>query len=122
MGKIKILLILAVLGLIVFAAWQVGAAVIANMSFQEDIRDLAAQAGTHVGFVIPRSDEQVTQVVIQKAAERGIELAPAQITVRRTQNGELSTWYLAADYTVPVSLGITSFRLHFTPSSDRSGI
>ena len=122
MRIIKVLLVLAVLGLVVFSAWQIGAAVIENMIFQEDIRDLAAQAGTHVGVVIPRSDEQVTQVVIQKAGEHGIELAPAQITVRRTQNGELSTWYLAADYTVPVNLGVASFRLHFTPTSDRSGI
>lgn len=119
MQQIKVLLTLVALVLIVVTAWQVGAAEIANLNFQEEIRDLAAQAGTHVGVVIPRSEDQVTQVVIQKAGEHGIELAADQVTVKRTRNGELSTWYLAADYRVPINLWIVSFRLHFTPSSNK---
>ena len=119
MQTIKVTLILAVLALVAFAAWQIGAAEIANLNLQEDIRNLAAQAGTHVGFVAPRSEEQETQAVIQKAGEHGIKLAPQQITVQRTHNGELSTWYLKADYTVPINLVIVSFQLHFTPASDK---
>ena len=110
---------LAVLALVAVAAWQIGGAEIANLNFQEDIRDLAAQAGTHTGVVVPRSEQQETQAVIQKAGDHGIQLAPEQVTVQRTHNGELSTWYLKAEYTVPINLGITSFHLHFTPASDK---
>ena len=120
MRRIKVLLGLAILLVIAVSAWQIGAAETANLNFQEDIRDMASQAGTHTGVVAPSSDEQVTENLIRKAREHGIELTPAQITVKRTHNGEFSTWYLAADYTVPINLGITSFRLHFTPSSARS--
>jgi hypothetical protein len=122
MQRIKGILILAVLALVAVVAWQIGSAEIANLNFQEDIRNLAAQAGTHVGFVAPRTEEQETQAVIQKAGEYGIQLAPKQVTVQRTHNGELSTWYLKADYTVPINLGIASFQLHFRPASDKSGI
>lgn len=122
MQTIKVTLMLAVLAFVAFGAWQIGAAEVANLNFQEDIRNLAAQAGTHVGFVAPRSEEQETQAVIQKAGDHGIQLAPEQVTVQSAHNGEQSTWYLKADYSVPIDLGITSFRLHFTPASDRNGI
>jgi hypothetical protein len=122
MPRIKILLGLAILGLALVAGWQIGAAELANVNFQEDLRDMASQAGAHVGVVAPSSDEQVTRTVMRKASEHGIELTPEQITVRRATSGELSTWYLAAEYTVPVNLGIYSFPLHFNPSSDRKGL
>jgi|SRR5215469_725627 len=122
--KIKVLLSLAVLTLIVAAAWQIGGAEIANLNFREDIRDVAAQAGTHIGYLSPMSEDQVTQLVIQKAGDRGITLAAEQITVKRVpaQRPEQSTWYLAADYSVPVNLGFTTIRLHFTPASERNGM
>ena len=121
--KIKALLSLAVLALIVAAAWQIGGAEIANLNFREDIRDVAAQAGTHIGYQNPMSEDQVTQLVIQKAGDHGITLTAEQITVKRVQaqRFDQSSWYLAADYTVPVNLGFTTVRLHFTPASERSG-
>jgi hypothetical protein len=122
MQKIKVLLVLAVLAVAIMAGWQIAAAELAKVNFQEDLRDMASQAGTHIGVVAPSSEERVTQTIIRKAHDHGIELTPQQITVRRTQNGELSTWYLAADYAVPIKLGIFSFNMHFIPSSQRSGI
>lgn len=121
--RIKFLLSLVVSALIVAAAWQIGGAEIANLNFREDIRDVAAHGGTHTGYQNSMSDDQVTEILIQKAADRGITLAPEQITVRRLQQrSDLSTWYLAADYTVPVNLGFTTIRLHFTPASEGSAI
>lgn len=122
MHKMKVLLGLAVLALMVFAAWQIGGAEIANLNLREDIRDISAQAGTHIGFQTPMSEEKVTQLVIEEANDHGIVLVPEQITVKQTRKGDLSTWYLAADYTVPINLGFTTLRLHFTPSSERSGL
>jgi hypothetical protein len=123
MRRIKIILGVAVLILAVLASWQIGACELANMNLQEDLRDMASQAGTHIGFVPPSSDEDVSRAIIRKAKEHGIELKAAEVTVRRTNAGEkTSTLYLAADYTVPVNLAFFSFSLHFTPSSDKKGM
>ena len=117
MRKIKIILALTVIVLIVMAAWQIGAWEIANINLQEDMRDMASQAGTRFGVVVPPSDEELMRAVIGKAKERGIDLAPNQVTVKRTNPGEHSTLYLAADYKVPVKLPFVSFSLHFKPSA-----
>jgi hypothetical protein len=122
MQTVKIILGIAVLVLAGMAGWQIGACEIANMNLQEEMRDMASQAGSRIGFITPSSDEDMSRAVIGKAKEHGIELKPAQVTVRRTISGETSTLYLAADYTVPVNLAFFSFSLHFTPSSDRKGI
>ena len=119
MRIIKLILGAAVLFLLCTAGWQVGSAEVANMNLQEEMRDLAAQAGTHVGFVTPKSDEEMKLAVILKAKEHGIDLNPTQVTVQRTNPGEASTLYLAADYTVWVNLGPFSFRRHFAPASDK---
>lgn len=120
MKQIKLIVGLAVLVLAGAAVWQIAAWEIANTSLQEELRDLGAQAGTHIGLVASNSDEEMNRAVIRKAKEHGLELSPAQITVRRIGSGERTTFYLAADYTVPVNLGLFSFRLHFTPSSDKT--
>lgn len=122
MRGIKIILGAAVLILAVVAAWQIGSCELANMNLQEDLRDLASQASTHVGLVGPISDEDMSLAVIRKAKEHGIELKPTEVTVRRTNPGPTSTLYLAADYTAPVTIVFFSFGLHFTPSSDKKGL
>jgi hypothetical protein len=120
MGRMKIIFGLAVVAVAGCAVWQIAAWEIANTNLQDDLRDMGAQAGTHIGVVAPNSDEEMNRAVIRKAKEHGVELSPAQITVRRMGSGERTTFYLAADYTVPVSLGLFSFHLHFTPSSDKT--
>jgi hypothetical protein len=122
MRNLKIILGIAVLILALRMGWQIGSAEVANMNFQEDLRDLGSQAGAHVGVVVPPgSDEDAARAVIRKAKEHGIELEPGQVTVRRIGSGETSTLYLAADYTVPINLVLFSFNLHFIPSSERNG-
>jgi|SRR5579864_43338 len=66
------------------AGWRIGACELANMNFQDDLHDLASQVGTHIGFGAPSSDEETALSVIRKARERGIDLQPTQVTVRRT--------------------------------------
>lgn len=119
MRAVKVIFGLAVLVLAGTAAWQIGAWEIANTNLQDDLRDMGTQAGARIGVVAPNSDEEMKTAVIRKAKERGVELSPVQITLRRIGSGERTTFYLAADYTVPVNLGLFSFRLHFTPSSDK---
>ncbi len=103
----------------IIPGWRIGACELANMNFQDDLHDLASQVGTHIGFAAPTSDEEMALSVIHKARERGIDLQPNQVTVRRTSSGETSTLYPAADYTGPVNLAFFSFNLHFAPSSDK---
>jgi hypothetical protein len=119
MREVKLIFGLAVFVLVGTAAWQIGACEVANTNLQDDLRDMGAQVGTHIGMVTPNSDEEMNRAVIHKAKEHGVELSPVQVMVRRIGSGERTTFYLAADYTVPVNLGLFSFQLHFTPSSDK---
>ena len=120
MRNFKIILGVAVLVLAVSTGWQISAAVVANMNFQEDLRDLGSQAGAHVGVVVPPgSDEDAARAVIRKAKEHGIDLEPAQVTVRRIGSGETTTYYFAANYAVSIHLPFVSFNVRFTPSSER---
>lgn len=122
MRSVKIILLMAVVLLLGSAAWQFGASKVANMNLQEEMRDMASQAGSHIGVVTPLSDDELTRSIILKAKDQGIELQPDQVTVRRTSAGQSSTLYIAADYTVPVNLLLFSFSLRFTPTSERNGM
>lgn len=117
----KILLIALLLLLVVAcnAAWQIGAAELANVNLREEMRDLAAQAGTNIGLVQKKSNDDIIQTVVARARSHGIELNPSQVTVRRFDSGPLTTVYLAVDYTTSVKLPFVILRFHFTPSSER---
>jgi hypothetical protein len=56
-------------------------------------------------------------MVIKKAQDRQITLAPESVTVTRVGTVGAPAVYLAADYSVPVSLPGYTLNLHFTPSS-----
>jgi len=119
MKKISLILTLILVVVASNVAWQICAAELANVNFREDIRDLAAQAGTNIGLVQKKSDDEIVLSVIGRAHNHGIELQPSQVTVRRTDSGERTTLYLAADYTASVKLPFFSVALHFTPSSEK---
>jgi hypothetical protein len=121
--KIKLLLGLVLIVLVVSCAWQVMASEIANLGLQEDMHDMAAQVGSSIGLAAPQSEDDLRRTVLTKARSRDIDLNPEQVTVRvtmeRHRNGDKSIVFLAADYTVPVSLPGYAFTLHFTPSSEK---
>jgi hypothetical protein len=119
MHKISIVSIVLFLLIAGSVAWQVGAAELANTNLRDDMQDMGSQFGTHIGLTEPPSDDDMTQAVIRKAREHGIELQPDQITVRRIGEAPKSTFYLAADYKTTVNLLAFSFSLHFTPSSQK---
>ena len=120
MRQIKIIAITGVLAFAVMVGWKIGSCEVANFQLQEEMHDLASQAGTHIGYIPPRSDDEFRDAVVRKAKEHGIELEPDQVTVQRTGSGTDSTMYLAADYRASVNLSWFSFTLHFTPSSTKS--
>ncbi len=118
MGRIKVVLILAVIALAVLALWQVGSSEVANLMLQGDMHDLSTQVGAAATYTSPKSDEDFRNAVIKKAREHGIDLRPEQVTVTRPDSGN-APMYLAADYSVTVNLPKYSFVLHFTPSSTK---
>jgi putative aminopeptidase FrvX len=111
--------VLAFLVALALGGWRIGACELANMQLQEDMQDLAAQAGVRIGHYTAPSDDDFRAAVIRKAQEYDIQLSPDQVTVQRQGSDASSPMYLAADYTVPVNLASYSVTLHFTPSSTR---
>jgi len=119
MGKVKLILGLAVLALAIIAGWQVASFELANLELHEDLRDLAAQGGARIGLGNFSTDEDFRDAVIREAKRHEIQLGPEQVTVQRTGTAPAQIIYLAADYKVRVMLPGCSFTLHFNPSSAR---
>jgi hypothetical protein len=117
MGKVKLILGLAVLAVAIIAGWQIGSCEVANLALREDLRDIAAQTGAHIGLNSFNTDEDFRNAVIREAQMHGIQLGPEQVTVERTGTVQAPIIYLAADYKVPVKLPGFSFTLHFHPST-----
>ena len=122
MRKVKIFLGLAVLGLVLIAGWQIASCEVANLEFQSDLRDVAAEIAARIGLSSPTTDEDLRNLVIHKAERYEIPLQPDQITVQRIGTGDESKIYLAADYKVRVNLLVYSLTLHFTPSSTKKAL
>lgn len=119
MRNLKVIAAVAVLMIGGMTGWQVGSRTLANIQLQEDMHDLASQAGIRYGYAAPKSEAEFRDVVISKARQYDIVLEPSEVTVQRTGYGNASTLYLAADYSAPVKLPGYSFHLHFTPSSTK---
>jgi hypothetical protein len=123
MGKIKIILALAVLAVAVAAGWQIVSCELANQELQSDLKDLSAQISARIGLDAQRSDAEFREAVVRRAREHDIELQPDQVTVKRSGTGVgtggAPTVYLEVDYHGRVNLLGYSFTLHFTPSSTK---
>ena len=113
MGTIKAVIgFLVIVGLI-YSAFQVIPPELNNYSFTDDLRNVAMLGGANPH----ETDQQLLDDVMKKAQERGITLTADQVTVQRIGTPGAPAVYVAADYSVPVSLPGYSFVLHFTPSS-----
>ena len=115
MGKLKLIVGAAVVTVALLGAGQVGLAEWTNLQLQDDLRDISSSLGARVGSYAPHSDEELRDLVLRKAGERGIELDPKQVTVGHPASAELV--YLAAEYDVLIRLPWYSFSLHFKPES-----
>ena len=119
MKRVKLILLLAVLGFAILGGWRVGSSEVANLEFQSDLQDLASPRSFRFGNSPAKSEDEMREAVIRKAREYSINLEPDQVTVRPPAPGA-NSMYLAADYSVPVNLPRFSFTLHFTPSSEKN--
>lgn len=101
----------------IYAGFQIIPPELTNYSFQDDLRTVAMTGGANPHT----TDQELVDSVIKRARDHQITLIPENVTVQRIgQPGALAV-YVAADYSVPVSLPGYSFNLHFTPSSGNKG-
>ncbi len=101
----------------IYTGFQIIPPELSNYSFQDDLRDVAMAAGANSRT----TDQQLVDAVIKKGQEHQIVLTPENVTVQHIGTPGLNAVYVAADYSVPVSLPGYSFNLHFTPSSANKG-
>jgi hypothetical protein len=101
----------------IYAGFQIIPPELSNYSFQDDLRNIAM-----LGASNPRlTDQELVESIVKKAQEHQIALPPEHVTVQRIGTPGALAVYVAADYSVPVSLPGYSFNLHFTPSSGNKG-
>jgi hypothetical protein len=101
----------------IYVGFQIIPPELSNYSFQDDLRDVAMAGGANSRT----TDQQLIDAVIRKGQEHQIVLTPENVTVQHIGTPGLNAVYVAADYSVPVSLPGYSFTLHFTPSSANKG-
>jgi hypothetical protein len=117
MGTIKAIAGILAIITVVYGAFQVVPPEMNNYSFQDDLRNVAMVGGSNPH----QTDDDLRNSILTKAKEHGIVLTPEQVTVTRIGSPGAPAVYVAADYSVPVSLPGYDFTLHFTPSSGNKG-
>lgn len=118
MGTVKALFGFLAIVAVIYACFQIIPPELSNYSFQDDLRDIAMVGGANP----KETDQELLNSVIRKAQEHQITLSPEQITIQRIGTPGVLGVYVAADYSVPVTLPGYSFTLHFTPSSGNRGM
>jgi hypothetical protein len=117
MGTFKALFgFLAIIG-VIYAGFQIIPPELTNYSFQDDLRNVALVGGSNPHT----TDQELVDSIIRKAQEHQITLVAENVTVQRIGTPGSPAVYVAADYSVPVSLPGYSFSLHFNPSSGNKG-
>ncbi len=117
MGTIKAVAGFLAIIACVYAGFQIAPPEMTNYSFTDDLRSVALMGGSNPHM----TDQELVDMVIKKANEQHIELKPEQVTVQRIGTPGAPAVYVAAEYSVPVSLPGYDFTLHFTPSSGNRG-
>jgi hypothetical protein len=117
MGTIKAFVGILVIVAAIYGCWTVIPPELSNYSFQDDLKNIAMNAGAN-----PRqTDQDILGFVMKKAQEHDITLTPEQVTVTRIGTPGAPAVYVAADYSVTVNMPGYPFTLHFTPSSGNKG-
>jgi hypothetical protein len=119
MRKLLMILVVGIVGFFAVLGYRVALSELANIELQDDMKDIASQMGTRIGYAAYGSDDALRAAVLQRAEKRGIELEPNQVTVEHMGSGYSATIYLAVDYTVLVDVPGIVVKLHFTPATDR---
>jgi len=114
--------VIAIAGLFLFlfvlsAAWKVATCEFANYELKDDLHDVAAMGSSRIGLLGDASDNDLRDLVIQKAAGIGIPLLRDQVIVRRSGSKENPEVFLATRYRTRVSMPGFSLVFRFTATS-----
>jgi hypothetical protein len=113
MGTLKAIAGFLVVLLVVVCIFQIAPPLMANYSFQDDLRQVAMMDGA----AYQKTDDDIRNDVMRKVKERDLPIEPKQVTVQRIGTPGLAAVYVAADYSVTVNLPGYSFDMHFNPTS-----
>jgi hypothetical protein len=113
MGSLKAIGGFLAIILVVVACFEIAPPLMANYSFQDDLRNVALMDSGN----FQKTDEDVRTDVMRKVKEQNLPIEAKQVTVQRISTPGMSALYVAADYTVTVSLPGYSFDMHFNPNS-----
>ena len=112
MGIIKAIFGFVAIAAVVVGLFQVAPPMLANYSFQDDLKNVALMDGA-----TQKTDEEVRNDVMKKVKEHDLPIEPKQVTVQRINTPGLTAVYVAADYSVTISLPGYSFDMHFNPDT-----
>jgi hypothetical protein len=113
MATIKAIGGFLVILLVVLACFQIVPPIMANYSFQDDLKNVALMDSGN----LQKTEDEVRNDVMRKVREHDLPIDPKQVTVQRITTPGISAVYVAADYSVTVNLPLYSFDMHFTPDS-----
>ena len=113
MGTIKALIGFLAILFVVVGCFEVAPPMMANYSFTDDLRNVALMDSGN----FQKTDEDVRNDVMRKVKEQNLPIEPKQVTVQRINTPGMSAIYVAADYSVTISLPFYSFDMHFNPNS-----
>ena len=118
MGTVKAIIGILVFVALIYCGFQIIPPELSNYSFQDDLRQIAMVGGANPH----QTDQEIIDSIVKKAADHQITLAPEQVTNQRIGTPGSPAVYVAADYSVPVTLPGYSFTMHFNPSSGNRGM
>jgi len=117
MGIVKAAIGFLAIVAVVVGIFQVVPPILANYSFQDDLKTIAMMDGSN----FQKTDEDVRNDVLRKAKEHDLPVESKQVTVQRINTPGVAAVYVAADYSVTINLPGYSFDMHFTPTSGNKG-
>jgi hypothetical protein len=117
MGIIKACVGFLAIAAVVVGLFQIAPPMLANYSFSDDLKTIAMMDSSN----LQKTDEDVRNDVMRKAKEHDLPIEPKQVTVQRINTPGLTAVYVAADYSVTISLPGYSFDMHFNPNSGNKG-
>jgi hypothetical protein len=112
MGTIKLILVLALLGGLVYISAELIPPYFANYEFQDTL-DNEARLGTYS----TKGDEVIRDAVFKRAQDLEIPVTKEQIKIQRIGSSGAGSVLIETDYTVHVDLPGYPMDLHFHPQT-----
>ncbi|HTS08182.1 MAG TPA: hypothetical protein VMP68_21605 [Candidatus Eisenbacteria bacterium] len=118
MAKLKIIAGLLLFLLVISTAWQIASCELANYELKDDLKDVAALAGSRIGLLAESSDDDLRDAVIRRAVRHDIHLWRNQIRVQRSGTEENPAMFLEVRYRARIVFPGASLVFHFKTTSE----